>query len=270
MASKKPVKKAKAAAPKKQAKPAPAKAKAKVTKSAKKPTPKRASVAKPAPKAAKLKATKPVAAKKPAPAPAPKAVPAPKAAAKPAAKPVAPVSAPAKKELKPAAAKKGAKSKKAAVPEEEPLVVYKTNMNAKELAFHKDLLLKLRDRVIDEMNFLARDNIHRSGKDGAGDLSSYSFHMADQGTDNFDREFAANLLSGEQDVLYEIEEALRRIEGGSYGICEMSGQPIERERLKVIPYCRYSVAIQSQMEKGKPRFRPFKRTSIQQGVSGET
>jgi RNA polymerase-binding transcription factor DksA len=120
------------------------------------------------------------------------------------------------------------------------------------------------------MNFLAKDNLNRSGKDGAGDLSSYSFHMADQGTDNFDREFAANLLSGEQDVLYEVEEALRRIESGAYGVCEMSGQPIERERLKVIPYARYSVAVQSQMEKGKPRFRPFKRTSIQQGSAAET
>ena len=49
----------------------------------------------------------------------------------------------------------------------------------------------------------------------------------------------------------------------------MSGQPIERERLKVLPYARYSVAVQSQMEKGKPRFRPFKRTSIQQGSATE-
>jgi len=143
-------------------------------------------------------------------------------------------------------------------------------MKKKELEFHRDLLLKLRDRVIDEVNFLAKDNLNRSGKEGAGDLSSYSFHMADQGTDNFDRECAANLLSGEQDVLYEIEEALRRIDGGTYGICEMSGEPIEKERLKVIPYARYSVAVQSQMERGKPRFRPFKRTSIQQASSGET
>lgn len=150
-----------------------------------------------------------------------------------------------------------------------PEAAFKSQMNKKELDYHKDLLLKFRDRIIDEMNFLAKDNLNRSGKDGAGDLSSYSFHMADQGTDNFDREFAANLLSGEQDVLYEIEEALRRIEGGTYGICEMSGKPIERERLKVIPYARYCVTVQSQMERGKPRFRPFKRTSIQQSSAGE-
>lgn len=168
---------------------------------------------------------------------------------------------------KPVEVKKAAK--KVVVEEEQPVI--KTNLSAKDLAFFKDLLLKIRDRVIDEMNFLSKDNLNRSGKDGAGDLSSYSFHMADQGTDNFDREFAANLLSGEQDILYEIEEALRRVEAGTYGMCEMSGQPIERERLKIIPYCRYSVAIQQQMEKGKPRFRPFKRTSIQTAAgTGET
>ena len=63
---------------------------------------------------------------------------------------------------------------------------------------------------------------------------------------------------------------MRRIEAGTYGVCEMSGKPIERERLKVLPYARYSVAVQSQMEKGKPRFRPFKRTSIQTAGLAET
>jgi len=145
-----------------------------------------------------------------------------------------------------------------------PLKVEKAKpFTKKDLEFHKDLLLKLRDRVIDEISFLANDNLNKSAKDASGDLSSYSFHMADQGTDNFDREFAASLLNSEHDVLYEIEEALRRIEQGTYGTCEMSGNPIERERLKALPFARYSMAVQSEMERGKPRFRPFRRTSIQ-------
>lgn len=226
------------------------KSKAPEMKKATRPVAKKAAPAKPAPVA-----KKPLTAAKPA------------KVAKPAklTKPVAPT--------KPAKSAKPAKPGKSATKDVEPVekeVEIKPVMNKKELEFHKDLLLKFRDRIIDEMNFLAKDNLNRSGKDGAGDLSSYSFHMADQGTDNFDREFAANLLSGEQDVLYEIEEALRRIEAGTYGVCEMSGLPIERERLKVIPYARYSVAVQSQMEKGKPRFRPFKRTSIQTAGTGET
>ncbi|MFH0907960.1 MAG: TraR/DksA C4-type zinc finger protein [bacterium] len=153
--------------------------------------------------------------------------------------------------------------KKQAAEEEDKPIVYKTHLSKKDLAFYKDLLLKLRDRIIDEINFLANDNLNRSARESSGDLSSYSFHMADQGTDNFDREFAASLLTSEQDVLYEIDEAIRRIEAGSYGVCELSGKPIEKERLKVLPFARHSVAVQTEMERGKPRYRPFRRTSIQ-------
>lgn len=186
---------------------------------------------------------------------------------KPVARPAkAKVDVKAKLIAKPKAAKLTAadlKKKKAAEEEEDKPVIFKTHLAKKELAFYKDLLLKLRDRIIDEINFLANDNLNRSARESSGDLSSYSFHMADQGTDNFDREFAANLLSSEQDVLYEIDEAIRRIEAGSYGVCELSGKPIEKERLKVLPFARHSVAVQSELERGKPRYRPFRRTSIQ-------
>lgn len=182
---------------------------------------------------------------------------APKAAAKRVAHKPAPVARPAKSAPKPPS-RKPAKAK----PEAEPAPI-KTSLSKKDLGFYRDLLLRLRDRIVDEISFLANDSLNRSQKDSAGDLSSHSFHMADQGTDNFDREFAANLLSSEQDVLYEIDEALRRIDQGTYGICEMSGKPIEKERLKFLPFARYSVAVQSEMERGRPRYRPFRRTSIQ-------
>ncbi len=185
-----------------------------------------------------------------------------KSAARPA---KAKVDVKAKLVAKPKAAKLTAaelKKKKAAEEEEQP-VIYKTHLSKKELAFYKDSLLKLRDRIIDEINFLANDNLNRSPRESSGDLSGHSFHMADQGTDNFDREFAASLLSSEQDVLYEIDEAIRRVDAGTYGVCEMSGKPIEKERLKVLPFARHSVAVQTEMERGKPRYRPFRRTSIQ-------
>ncbi len=155
------------------------------------------------------------------------------------------------------------KGRVAAAAEPDEDVVIKSTLSAKELQNYRNLLLKLRDRIVDGISFLANDSLNRSQKHSTGDLSSHSFHMADQGTDNFDREFAANLLSSEQDSLYEIDEALRRIELGTYGICEVSGKPIEKERLKVIPFARYSVAVQSERERGKPRYRPFRRTSIQ-------
>ena len=75
-------------------------------------------------------------------------------------------------------------------------------------------LLELREQLMNQMNGLA--------KESAQELPGYSLHMADSGTDNFDRDFALSLLSQEQDALYEIDEALKRIEQGNYGVCEMS------------------------------------------------
>jgi RNA polymerase-binding transcription factor DksA len=76
-------------------------------------------------------------------------------------------------------------------------------------------------------------------------------HQADAGSDAYDRDFALSLLSQEQDALYEIEEALKRIEAGVYGICEMSGKPIPHPRLEAIPFARCTVECQSQIEKEK-------------------
>jgi RNA polymerase-binding transcription factor DksA len=72
--------------------------------------------------------------------------------------------------------------------------------------------------------------------------------MADAGTDNFDRDFALSLVSSEQDALFEIEEAIQRIYDGSYGICEITGKPINKDRLEAVPFTRYSVEGQRQFE----------------------
>ena len=74
-------------------------------------------------------------------------------------------------------------------------------------------------------------------------------HQADAGSDAYDRDFAFSLLSQEQDALYEIDQALKRIEVGTYGICEMSGKPIPHARLEAIPFARFTVECQSQLEK---------------------
>jgi DnaK suppressor protein len=78
---------------------------------------------------------------------------------------------------------------------------------------------------------------------------SFSLHMADAGTDSFDRDFALGLLSSEQDAVYEIEQALKRIRDGSYGRCELTGKLIEPARLKAIPWTRFSAAAEKQLER---------------------
>jgi RNA polymerase-binding transcription factor DksA len=102
-------------------------------------------------------------------------------------------------------------------------------------------LLDLRDRLLHQMSGLA--------KESAEEMSSYSLHMADSGTDNFDRDFALSLLSSDQDAIYEIEEALKRIEKGTYGICELTGKPIPKVRLSAIPWTRFTVEAQAQLER---------------------
>ncbi|MFO1499974.1 MAG: TraR/DksA C4-type zinc finger protein [Verrucomicrobiota bacterium] len=102
-------------------------------------------------------------------------------------------------------------------------------------------LLELRERLQNQMSGLA--------KESAEELAGYSLHMADSGTDNFDRDFALSLLSSDQDAIYEIEEALKRIEKNTYGICELTGKPIPKARLDAIPWTRFTVEAQAQLER---------------------
>ena len=111
----------------------------------------------------------------------------------------------------------------------------------------KDKLLQLRDAMVDSMAGVAKDNL-RSRAEGS-EASAFGMHQADAGSDAYDRDFALSLLSQEQDALYEIDQALKRIELGTYGKCEMSGKPISHARLEAIPFARFTVECQSQLEK---------------------
>jgi DnaK suppressor protein len=102
-------------------------------------------------------------------------------------------------------------------------------------------LLELREQLMNQMNGLA--------KESAQEMAGYSLHMADSGTDNFDRDFALSLLSADQDSVYEIEEALKRIEKKTYGICELTGKTIPKARLEAIPWTRFTVEAQAQLER---------------------
>jgi DnaK suppressor protein len=111
----------------------------------------------------------------------------------------------------------------------------------------KEKLLQLRDAMVDSMAGVAQDTL-RARAEGS-EASAFGMHQADAGSDAYDRDFALSLLSQEQDALYEIDEALKRIELGTYGKCEMSGKPISHARLEAIPFARFTVECQSQLEK---------------------
>ena len=105
----------------------------------------------------------------------------------------------------------------------------------------QERLLELREQLLKQRDGLA--------KDSAQEMASYSLHMADSGTDNFDRDFALSLLSSDQDAIYEIDEALRRMERKSYGVCELTGKAIPKSRLEAIPWTRFTVEAQAQLER---------------------
>lgn len=101
--------------------------------------------------------------------------------------------------------------------------------------------------MLEAMEGVARDTL-RSRPEGS-EASAFGMHQADAGSDAYDRDFALNMLSKEQDALYEIEEALRRMDLGTYGVCEMSGKKIPQARLEAIPFARFTVECQAQLEK---------------------
>jgi len=131
----------------------------------------------------------------------------------------------------------------------------KQTLNKKFLDQQKQKILELRDHLLDQMQGVAQDNLR--ARDEGASSSAFGMHQADAGSDAYEKDFALSLLSQEQDALYEIEEALKRIELGGYGICEMSAIPIPITRLEAIPFARYTRECQEQAEKeakGKNRW----------------
>jgi DnaK suppressor protein len=113
----------------------------------------------------------------------------------------------------------------------------------------RERLRELRDTMLDSMAGVAKDTL-RSRPEGS-EASAFGQHQADAGSDAYDKDFALSLLSQEQDALYEIEEALKRIEGGTYGVCEMSGKAIPHARLEALPFARLTVECQAEFERTK-------------------
>lgn len=285
-AAKKPAAKpAKKAPAKKAAKPV---VKSKSKPLPKKAVPKKPAPKKPSPKPVKKAAPKKAPAKKPAavakkpaaktapvkkaPAPAKKAS-APVKAAKPVAKPAAPAPAPApapvKAVAKPAASSKSSKStppplaakgrtsisttgtpRGRANREEEGITIEIAKGPVKMTPFlkkQKQRLVELRDAYLNSIEGVASETIRNEG----GDSSAFGMHQADAGSDAYDRDFALSLLGKEQDALYEINEALKRIETGTYGLCEGTGVQIPEERLEAMPFARYSVTYQEKLERSQ-------------------
>ena len=126
----------------------------------------------------------------------------------------------------------------------------KNGMSAKEVQDFREKLLVKRREIIGDVNEIEGETLKKSRLDASGDLSSMPIHMADLGTDNYEQEFAIGLMDSERKLLNEIDDALRRIDKGNYGVCEGTGKPIAKARLEAKPWARYCVEYARMVEEG--------------------
>lgn len=125
----------------------------------------------------------------------------------------------------------------------------KKKLSKKELNEFKKLILKRKEEVVEELRHISEDTLKKSQKESSGDISGYTFHMADVATDSYDREFSLGLASTESELLYGLEDAFKKIEEGTFGICEDCKSNIAKTRLKAVPYARFCVKCQEKKEK---------------------
>ena len=127
----------------------------------------------------------------------------------------------------------------------------KPPLSAKEIMAFKAMLLQRRREILQNMTEIEGETLRKSRLDASGDLSSMPIHMADLGTDNFQQEFSLGLMDSERKLIVEIDDALTRIENGTYGICEGTGKSISKARLEAQPWARYSVEYARMIEEGR-------------------
>jgi RNA polymerase-binding protein DksA len=125
----------------------------------------------------------------------------------------------------------------------------KNKFNKKELSVFKKAILKIKEKVVGDIKHISEDTLKKSQKDASGDISGYTYHMADVASDAYDREFSLGLASHDRKMIYEFDDALKKIDEGAFGICEDCKSLIAKIRLKAVPGARLCVKCQEKREK---------------------
>ena len=121
-------------------------------------------------------------------------------------------------------------------------------MKAEEVAQFKKLLLSLRERLAGKVDFMQGEALKKSRQDASGDLSNVPIHMADVGTDNYERDIMIELIQNGEEGVRNIDTALEKIEEGAFGVCELCAKKINKERLKAVPYAKLCIDCQREEE----------------------
>ena len=122
-------------------------------------------------------------------------------------------------------------------------------MPKSELKVYKALLIKEREKVGGELSHITANTLNKSAREASGDLSGYSYHMADTASDDYERDFSLGRATEEQKAMYIIDEALKRVEEGTYGCCSQCGKLIPKTRLKAIPQAELCIDCKKMNEK---------------------
>lgn len=126
------------------------------------------------------------------------------------------------------------------------------SLSKEQLKTFRQLLITERAKFANEIRSIAHDAA-RSPRDASGDLSAYTVHMADMAADTYDRELSTNMASAEQQVLYQIDDALKRLDEGAFGMCSECQRPITMSRLKAVPYASLCIDCQRKKEQKTKR-----------------
>ncbi|MBA2123364.1 hypothetical protein B9J78_00215 [bacterium Unc6] len=122
-------------------------------------------------------------------------------------------------------------------------------MTKKQMEKYKKILLKIKEQHTAKMNDFENTTRQETPRESSGEVSGYPTHMADMASDTYDRDFALNRVSMDQDILYAINEALNSIENGTYGTCESCSSKISQERLLAVPFTSLCIKCQGKKEK---------------------
>ena len=150
-------------------------------------------------------------------------------------------------------AKKCVKKACAATPKPKKAVKKQKCLPTKELKNYKELLMDQKDDVLKQIREISEDTLMKSPKEASGDISGYSIHNADMASDNYERDFSLGLVSSEHEVLMEIDEAMKRVEEKTYGICGCCNKFIAKTRLKAVPHTKNCTKCQETIDQESER-----------------
>ncbi|MBN8596581.1 MAG: TraR/DksA family transcriptional regulator [Planctomycetes bacterium] len=128
---------------------------------------------------------------------------------------------------------------------EMPEIKAKTPFDKKQLEHYKAILIRKRLELVGDVSNMEQEAL----RGNSGSLSNLPQHIAEQGSDTFDQSLALDLAAADRKLIKEIEDALKRIEDGTFGICELTGKPIKAERLEELPWARYSIDAARMLER---------------------